>query len=1269
MSNLMGSIGHSEGSDDARIAATDDVKIPSYGLESIILHHSFKNVRGRTIQVDCRQRTHLGGINGAGKTSILALIPAFYGEEPERIVAKSSGRQSFLDYYLPSLQSLIIFEYQKHGGPCCSVMYRHDTGKLCYRFVEGSATETFFHPDVMGLLEAGADNREIFARLRELGIKPSKKLDTITDYRAVIQRNARLLRRRPAETRHLRDLAGNFGLGGPDTKMAHIDRLTHVVLNKNRLLSSFKTMICETQFDDVHLNRRPKPVDRQTLVDDIRSVRDFASEENSIRVCISKESERQATLESAKQTAANVRASIACEQDTLQAHRKAVDLSEERLGDLADLFNDDQRALIRDHTTVAQKHELQKSQLDALYVQRQTYDDKEAAELDQELTNLPEREKSLSTAEADFAQMTSRVVQVEDQYAQDVQNLNHAFADEQGRRKNKVRDAGDSLKELARQHQSTLHKIELEGEKEHAKIERERSAKRSVLSDQLTRAITLRDNVGETPEETLRFELAEAAVAEAERVAIKADEAKLAAIMLKDQALEDQNSALAVLQQTERRLVALRDDEVSLKRLLHPEDGTWISTLRKEGVGWADTLAKVVDPDLLYRQGLNPQRIAGDGADQGVMGWSLLLDNVPVPTFAASDEELIRQLEDAALAIDKGLGAVRQAEDAAEAGNKAYIAKRKNVEKLETELGLARATVDRQRGHHRDARTDIRQAKDQRQAAHVKAVIAIEDQARQFDSESRDLLDRSLNGASSQKMDQIGLWADIEAQARLSIEAAEDLVAQADKEHTERLKRRLVAYNQKLEADGVDPAIIQGQRTRVEQAQKTVDRIRATEDLVVEYRRWLKSEWGEAQTLTENVSRLSAQVQDLSTRLKDLERDFKIAEAAEKQIRQTSDGKAKRLHIQIEDANTTLRKSLELAPDEGALGVPGDLVALTKDLQEEGVALLALRKEVLIAFKRTQTVLNRYSGTLIHAAWKKFTEYRRNQLSDIGSEFDEAFQLDQIADLSFLLDNDIPHIKATVGHLFASEAGTLQDYFDSLESMAREVRRVSSLLRQQMNLNQKIESITDIEVILRARIEDDDSWRPLKAFIRAWGDWHALNPGEIPSESIIIAFKEVCDTLSSANLGDSIESMIDMTLSMKENGNPVRIRNDNDFRQVSSEGLSYLAIMAVFMGMTRYLCPDLQTRITWPVDEIGKLDPQNIARLAAMLEENNLTMISACPELSRPLRKFFETKSFIRGGQIFKFESVTSEGSDDALIESLATPRKELTAEVANNVG
>jgi len=138
---------------------------------------------------------------------------------------------------------------------------------------------------------------------------------------------------------------------------------------------------------------------------------------------------------------------------------------------------------------------------------------------------------------------------------------------------------------------------------------------------------------------------------------------------------------------------------------------------------------------------------------------------------------------------------------------------------------------------------------------------------------------------------------------------------------------------------------------------------------------------------------------------------------------------------------------------------------------------------------------------------------------------------------------------------------------------------------------------------------------------------------------------------------------------MKENDREVSIRNDNDFLNASSEGLTYLAIMAVFMGMTRYLCPDLNTRITWPVDEIGKLDPTNISRLASMLERNNLTMISACPELNRPLEQFFENKISIKAGQIHSFEKPEATNDYRALLAGVIKHKTVTRGEEASNVG
>ena len=53
----------------------------------------------------------LTGRNGRGKTSLLQLLPVFFGENPNRIVGTETNRLNFAGYYLPRLTSYILFEY------------------------------------------------------------------------------------------------------------------------------------------------------------------------------------------------------------------------------------------------------------------------------------------------------------------------------------------------------------------------------------------------------------------------------------------------------------------------------------------------------------------------------------------------------------------------------------------------------------------------------------------------------------------------------------------------------------------------------------------------------------------------------------------------------------------------------------------------------------------------------------------------------------------------------------------------------------------------------------------------------------------------------------------------------------------------------------------------------------------------------------------------------------------------------------------------------
>lgn len=88
------------------IAPTHDFK-----LRRIILLDSYSP--GGEAIVEIEDGAILTGENGSGKTSLLNMIPIFYGEHPSKCV---SGSSSFSEFNLPHSTSYVIFEYVRRGA-------------------------------------------------------------------------------------------------------------------------------------------------------------------------------------------------------------------------------------------------------------------------------------------------------------------------------------------------------------------------------------------------------------------------------------------------------------------------------------------------------------------------------------------------------------------------------------------------------------------------------------------------------------------------------------------------------------------------------------------------------------------------------------------------------------------------------------------------------------------------------------------------------------------------------------------------------------------------------------------------------------------------------------------------------------------------------------------------------------------------------------------------------------------------------------------------
>jgi len=67
----------------------------------------------RIAELDPRGGAALTGRNGVGKTTLLRLVPLFYGLSPSRIIVRGDGQEDLVRFVLPTQSSAIAFEYER----------------------------------------------------------------------------------------------------------------------------------------------------------------------------------------------------------------------------------------------------------------------------------------------------------------------------------------------------------------------------------------------------------------------------------------------------------------------------------------------------------------------------------------------------------------------------------------------------------------------------------------------------------------------------------------------------------------------------------------------------------------------------------------------------------------------------------------------------------------------------------------------------------------------------------------------------------------------------------------------------------------------------------------------------------------------------------------------------------------------------------------------------------------------------------------------------
>ena len=579
------------GLEDARGVLTDN-QSEFFSLKRLILIDSYR--MGSKIEVKLDGHTSFNGINGAGKTSLLRLIPLFYGESPNKLVQGGGVTQSFIQYYLSHSTSFIIFEYSRRGLACMVVLHASKSGEnVCYRFIDQPFDIERFM-DAEGELLAGSDlNRHITKR----GEFCSEQITVLTDYRSIIQNTVR--------KKDHRLLAGRFAFVGASSRLGHIEKIATGMFSRVTNFRDLQRMIVSCIVDESQSIR---------LESNKSAMESWVKEYRAYQAVMTHSDRMKSLNESALRYEASSKQLRGVHTEFLLLKRQyEADIEgakvtmasiEEQMRLLEEETNNTLRGLGQDLGRVEGSVNSIKDQIKGLEARRHDYEEEkiealaglvdEIPRLDVRLGEMREREKALLGQSENLATQYARL-------RNERTERFHVYEREQNALKEPIRNQADADRErLAEESKAEWAALEAEFDQQGKGLEEEKDA----INERLGGLRVAANSPQPAPKYVDARDKAQAALNEAKDIhvqALKAYEASEQASNLEVQVFNDIDAKIQTLHGQEKLERARRDHLLSLA---NATPGTLLHFLREYRPEWTADIARVVPEELLLRDDL-----------------------------------------------------------------------------------------------------------------------------------------------------------------------------------------------------------------------------------------------------------------------------------------------------------------------------------------------------------------------------------------------------------------------------------------------------------------------------------------------------------------------------------------------------------------------------------------------------------------------------------------------------------------------------------------
>lgn len=1196
------------------------------GLIRIILIDSYiGSAENRIFEFDFENHTQVNGANGSGKTSLLKLIPLFYGLVPGRITSSSNVRKSFSGFYLPRSDSTLVFEYYNSRGEIVHVMMTNagnsqNSKSLSYRFIKAPfSIEDIVVYDESRKCYRAREWKEYRQILRDRGVQTEALVNTVDQYRSVIQN---------ISTGANNNLRYDYSLSGGLKQLRYIESITHSLITGHVKFDSIKLLLSDILRQDhpgVALTLDPaKVLEWCSDIDDYRAAEKERESLETVSLLGEKIADNKKLLREQAGQLAWYRHSFKVSLKQLAQDKEAAQMKKK---EKEKAWNQRNRDLEQENDSVSARLAGVRQIIRGIEEKQTAYEEQDMATWLQEYRNLPALRNSLNEDNNKLGSVKNVYSNIKTEFDNKKLSAESAANREIARIKENQNACQQTFLEqmhtLEKNHQGNLSKLE--------------NSRQSRLSDLRIQENNARNRISNLerekgniipPEHLLK---SRNDIQEEINTLSQSNAAISASLYRLSQEIQNHERNLTRLG-SEAEKNARAESECGLRlreieALLNPDSGMLTEYLNEYCPEWRDGIGRVLREDLLLRNDLNPEAFQGSEDRPGrISVGSVSLDIRDLPRCQKNNQDLLTEKQQLQ---ERLTNCLRITEENAEAQKKTQKSLEEALSekfRLESKL-ISEETFAGCRDRLVMAESSIENYRRERLLELTNALNAAKKELSQIlgsmkslEEEHARLRENAVNNYLSSKSD---LETEHEAATR-------DFTAKTEQIKAE-IKKTVADYEEimqkKLANENVDARLIDLIQNEITKKENLIQEITNRKPEIEKYETWLENSYSQLPEYRQQESSLESHLCDVNNRIADARKEIDQATALldreiqnigdEIKVQETNDESAEKLLSALNDIH------IHPWPDAVNQEAPARVFADTATSAR--LTLNSLRKNQNDLKERIGKITLTMNGmtSKIKDYWVSCLNDARNQarLSGIDINDDQNQEADEFSypmAAQQLLNHGLPQHRKCILDQARDVLHMIKQYYDQMRDFDDRIRAFSRRISRIVSDNLQFEAFEEFSVTLEPRIKNVAGWDFIEELSRFYAKWQEEGKiqSELPNPEVSGRLKSLANLFINGELRNDLNDLFSIVFTVTENGKKKTAQTEKELEDISSNGLTFLLLCALYISLIHESRGNRNIAIHWPVDEMSKLSGKNIRLLLDVMKRNKIVMVSAAPDLS-----------------------------------------------------